>query len=329
MDITPTWSTQSMVSATENPEIVKLHPSGDALIVILDSNSKAHGRFLISSATLCLVSPYFRTLFGPNFKEGSDVLQGKCPEISLEEDEPKAMEGLLSILHFHDLGCYQSMEPRAIALLAQQSDKYDCGRALIPWAGFWFKGVGKLTKPEDYGCLLTAAYLLDLPEWFTIISATAVRYMPGDFLVAWSKEKITDRLPWDIKKAVEKQLLTTLAQVQQKVFAVERTLRNNTFYVISGRHNYSYCGNEVRVADYFLALRECGLWPSMTDFPACSVSDINIHLQKAKSFNGHDCAAKENCIFRRELQLLPQHIDTIMGRINGVSIPPRISNRGI
>lgn len=189
-----------MDSITENPEIVKLHPSGDAIIVLLDSNNKAHGRFLVSSATLCLVSPYFRTLFGPDFKEGSEVRQGKCPEISLEEDEPKAMEKLLCILHFHDLNRYQSMEPRAIALLAQQSDKYDCGRALLPWAGLWFKGVGKLAKPEDYGCLLTAAYLLDLPEWFKIISATAVRYMPADFLIAWSKEKITERLSWETKR---------------------------------------------------------------------------------------------------------------------------------
>ncbi|KAH0420238.1 hypothetical protein CcaCcLH18_14127 [Colletotrichum camelliae] len=200
MDITPTSSTQSMESATENLEIVKLHPSGDAVIVILDSNNKAHGRFLVSSATLCLVSPYFRTLFGPDFKEGIEIRQGKCPEISLEEDEPKAMEKLLSILHFHDLDRYQSMEPRAIALLAEQSDKYDCGRALVPWSGLWFKGVGKLTKPEDYGCLLTAAYLLDLPEWFTIVSATAVRYMPCDFLATWSKEKLTERLSWDIQR---------------------------------------------------------------------------------------------------------------------------------
>ncbi|EQB58339.1 hypothetical protein CGLO_01427 [Colletotrichum gloeosporioides Cg-14] len=175
MNVTPASSTKSMESATEDPEIVKLHPSGDAIIVILDPNNKAHGRFLVSSATLCLVSPYFRTLFGPDFKEGSEVRQVKCPEISLEEDEPKAMEKLLCILHFHRLGRYQAMEPRTIALLAQQSDKYDCGRALLPWAGLWFKGVGKLARPEDYGCLLTAAYLLDLPEWFKIISATAMR----------------------------------------------------------------------------------------------------------------------------------------------------------
>lgn len=199
MDIVPTSSTESMDSITKKPEIVKLHPSGDTIIVLLDSNNKAHGRFLVSSAALCLVSPYFRTLFGPDFKEGSEVRQGKCPEISLEEEEPKAMEKLLSILHFHDLNRYQSMEPRAIALLAQQSDKYDCGRALVPWSGLWFKGVGKLTKPEDYGCLLTATYLLDLPEWFEVISATAIRHMPADFLVTWSKEIITGRLPWNFQ----------------------------------------------------------------------------------------------------------------------------------
>ncbi|KAL3300835.1 BTB/POZ fold protein [Colletotrichum asianum] len=199
MDSTRTSSTQSVQSATENPEIVKLHPSGDAIIVLLDSNNKAHGRFLVCSATLCLVSPYFRTLFGPDFKEGSEVRQGKCPEISLEEEEPKAMEKLLCILHFYDLDRYQSMEPRAIALLAQQSDKYDCGRALVPWSGLWFKGVEKLTKPEEYGFLLTAAYLLDLAEWFRIISATAIRHMPADFLVTWAKDKITSRLSWNIQ----------------------------------------------------------------------------------------------------------------------------------
>ncbi|KAK2728338.1 hypothetical protein CKAH01_11035 [Colletotrichum kahawae] len=134
MNISPTSTPSPADADAEKTGVTELHPSGDAVIVILGPGGvNCHGRFLVSSATLSLASSYFRALFGPNFKEGVDLRKSICPEIVLEENWPEEMETLLSILHFHNLHDYRYLDSRTIALVAYQSDKYDCAGALIPW----------------------------------------------------------------------------------------------------------------------------------------------------------------------------------------------------
>ncbi|KAF0314987.1 hypothetical protein GQ607_017778, partial [Colletotrichum asianum] len=209
----------------ENPELVELHPSGDAIIVIFGpGRAKCHGRFLVSSATLSLASSYFRTLFGPNFKEGADLRKSICPEITLEEDWHEEMGILLSMLHFHNLHHFQDLEPKAVALIAYQSNKYDCAAALSPWGFKWFHGTGQLTD-EQFGYLLTAAYLLDSDEDFRAISGAAIRQMTLDFPAVWDGNELIDRLPWNIKSMIEKKSMEAIAEAQETIYEVEWRLQ--------------------------------------------------------------------------------------------------------
>ncbi|KAH0420237.1 hypothetical protein CcaCcLH18_14126 [Colletotrichum camelliae] len=199
MNISPTSTTTPADADAKTTGVTELHPSGDAVIVILDPGGvNCRGRFLVSSATLSLASSYFKTLFGPNFKEGVDLRKSICPEITLEEDWPKEMETLLSMLHFHNLHYYRNLDPRTIALVAYQSDKYDCAGALVPWGFKWFHEIGQLTD-EEYGYLLTAAYLLDSDEDFREVLHTAIRQMTPNFRAAWDSNELIDRLPQNMK----------------------------------------------------------------------------------------------------------------------------------
>ncbi|KAH9237048.1 hypothetical protein K456DRAFT_1722326 [Colletotrichum gloeosporioides 23] len=204
MDISSTPTLNPADADAENPELVELHPSGDVIIVIFGpGRAKCHGRFLVSSAILSLASSYFRTLFGPDFKEGADLRKSTCPEIDLEEDWPEEMEILLSILHFHNLHHYRDLDPKTVALVAHQSDKYDCGAALLPWGVNWFHDIGPLTD-EQYGYLLTAAYLLDSDEGFRVVSNTAIRHMIPSFRAVWHNNEVIDRLPQNMKSILPK-----------------------------------------------------------------------------------------------------------------------------
>lgn len=92
------------------------------------------------------------------------------------------MEILLSILHFHNLHHYRDLDPKTVALVAHQSDKYDCGAALLPWGVSWFHDIEQLTD-EQYGYLLTAAYSLDSDEGFRGVLHTAIRKMTPSFML--------------------------------------------------------------------------------------------------------------------------------------------------
>ncbi|KAF6793350.1 hypothetical protein CSOJ01_13987 [Colletotrichum sojae] len=61
-------------------------------------------------------------MFSSSFKEGVESRGGLCPDIPLEEDDPEAMEILLSLLHFNIQAKYTELEPRMIILVAQKSD---------------------------------------------------------------------------------------------------------------------------------------------------------------------------------------------------------------
>lgn len=208
MDISSPPTLNPADADAENPELLELHPSGDAIIVIFGpGRAKCHGRFLVSSAILRLASSYFRILFGPDFKEGADLRKSTCPETGLEEDWPEEMEILLSILHFHNLHHYRDLDPKTVALVAHQSDKYDCGAALLPWGASWFHGTGKLTD-EQYGYLLTAAYLLDSDEGFRGVLHTAIRKMTPSFRAAWYGNELIGRLPQKMKSIHRKTIFS-------------------------------------------------------------------------------------------------------------------------
>ena len=192
---------QTSKSASMATEILQLHPEGNAVLTICDPTSETPSRFLVSSQVLSAASVYISALFKPCFKEGLQTRQGEYPTIPLEDDDPGAMKTILSLLHYHNVEDYDVLDPESLATVAIQSDKYDCTKALRPWVSQWFGNSKEVSKPEELGFLLVAAYFFDTPMHFKDISTRAVRDVNPDLASMWRDPKM-NLLPEGIKGTV-------------------------------------------------------------------------------------------------------------------------------
>ncbi len=121
-------------------EALKLDPEGDAIFAIKHtaSDSEETRKFLVSSRVLSLASPVFCKMFSPQHREGTQVRNGEFPFINLEEDDGKAMETILRILHFQSDTISLYLSPAELAKISVHSDKYDCRRALKGRVSEWW-----------------------------------------------------------------------------------------------------------------------------------------------------------------------------------------------
>ncbi|OAQ58906.1 hypothetical protein VFPPC_16937 [Pochonia chlamydosporia 170] len=143
-------------------------------------------------------------MFSSSFVEGRAVANKdedgdrKYPEVSLQEDDPEAMEIILSILHYRFLDSYQRLEPEMLAIVALHSDKYRCNNSLQPWINKRVTTVRQLETVEEYGLLLTATYLFGIPEHFQFASISAIRHVPQSFEEVWSQHDTISLLPQEV-----------------------------------------------------------------------------------------------------------------------------------
>jgi hypothetical protein len=178
----------------ETPDAVPLDPEGDVILVVNDPARNVGSSFLVSSRVLSLASPVFSKMFGPDFAEGIQVRRGNRPYINLEENDPEAMELILRILHYQCADISFSMDPKSLAVLAIHCDKYDCIRALRPWAAHWCSRSVDISAPEDFGYMLLAAYMLRLPS-FCSIATDAAKQLTPDFVSVWEEHETLGLLP--------------------------------------------------------------------------------------------------------------------------------------
>jgi hypothetical protein len=187
------------------PETVRLHPEADAILAVHgDSMSDIRKKFLVSSAVLSVASDYFKALLRSDFKEGLETRRGDCPTILMGEDDPEAMEIILSLLHYQKFEVYDRLDPETLAAVALHSDKYDCTRALRPWTLQWFRNVTGTSNADELGFFLVAAYFFHSSEHFKEISARAVRQAKADLESVWAEHDMITLLPQEIKGAAQR-----------------------------------------------------------------------------------------------------------------------------
>jgi hypothetical protein len=175
-------------------ESMTLDPNGDVILAVNDTARDAREKFIVSSRVLSLASPVFSKMFSPNFKEGIQMQQGDRPCIELEEDDPKAMETILRILHYQCASIPLSTDPETLAALAIHCDKYDCNKAMKPWIAHWCNNCPGASAPEDFGFMLLAAYMFRSPA-FSDIAAEAARKLTPDFASVWAEHEAIALLP--------------------------------------------------------------------------------------------------------------------------------------
>ncbi|KAE8446546.1 hypothetical protein EG329_011878 [Mollisiaceae sp. DMI_Dod_QoI] len=215
-------------------EIIQLDSNGDIILVIKDRTRDASRKFLASSRVLSLASPVFSRMFSPRFKEGLQLQDEDSPYISLEEDDPKAMELILRILHYQSVDISAPVNPKTLAALAIHCDKYDCSRALISWIVQWCNASQDVSAPEDFGFKLLAAYMFRSPTFSNTIVEAAKQLEPN-FVSVWEEHEALALLPEEITTALSDLISKTLARLHIELQAVEGRLRDyKAGYTMSG-----------------------------------------------------------------------------------------------
>ncbi|KAL7806861.1 hypothetical protein V8C44DRAFT_338495 [Trichoderma aethiopicum] len=334
-------SLDSTVGSHSNaPETVQLDPEGDATFII--NGSECPQEYRVSSKVLSLASPVFYKLFGPNFKEGQEVRRGDHPRISLEDDDPKAMGLILSILHHKSSQVPLKMEPEALATLAIHCDKYDCNEALRPWAASWCSSSEDITAAEDFGFMLLAAYMFRSPA-FSAIAARAARRLKPNFASVWGEHETLTLLPEKITAVLSVQIAEGLKELHELLQSTEVKLRDqNACYTMYGLtctrcgrtlpgeakkchpcHNTDLltktCTSDYRVAEYFATLTRNELWPSLGPFATCDLSDIQYRIQCLHDHK-HLCGAEDRCPLVVQVKLMSNGAERVLKDVRGMSL---------
>ena len=127
------------------PKVATVQFDVDGDILLLLSSSEGSARFQVSSSALCLASPVFRAMLGAKskFKESKDLQEKKCGEppleITLGDDDPKALAIILRIIHHQPSYVPESLSEQNLWQIAILLDKYDLREATKFWIDLWVK----------------------------------------------------------------------------------------------------------------------------------------------------------------------------------------------
>jgi len=143
----------------------ELDLNGDIYVLVGVDEPKV--RIKVSSALLSIASPYFRTLFGTQFKEASDIASNK--DVKIEEEDKESFKLLCKILHMQRQpdNTPNSDELLALAILV---DKYDCINAMALAARGLFPESLQSQVWADIVKFAIASYLLDQPRLFKLLT---------------------------------------------------------------------------------------------------------------------------------------------------------------
>jgi len=161
--------------AEEKVATVQFDPEGDVVFILPCNEGTA--RFQINSSVVCLQSPVFRAMLGRNsrFKEARDLASrdaiGPPLEISLADDNPKALAVILRMLHLqHDSVPVSLGEDRLYQVAIQYDMRKALGTHLDKWLAGYPWGLSQKVVPEQADKWLFMAYAFALPTLFTSCS---------------------------------------------------------------------------------------------------------------------------------------------------------------
>lgn len=134
-------------------------PNGDVILAVGPEDAVKQIR--VATKVLSLASPVFAVMFGPQWAEGQGLSTIDPPSVRLKEDDPDAMQCMLSVLHYRKI--VSTKVPlllfKKVALLC---DKYDCSVAMSSWAQDRLR---KMVGGADYD-ILWLAYVFGCAHTF-------------------------------------------------------------------------------------------------------------------------------------------------------------------
>jgi hypothetical protein len=145
---------------------------------------------------LMAASKPFSVMFGPNWKEGHNILDLDGPvDLPLPDDNAAALKIICSVLHHQNKEVPQTMAAGDVLAVAVAADKYDCITALRFASESWLR-----PSSDDAGSLMlrtAAAYLLQNAQAFWELTRRLILDYDGPYLALSCKE-VETAMTWRV-----------------------------------------------------------------------------------------------------------------------------------
>ena len=172
--------------------ILNIADDGDIILVTGPEQIKLR----VYSLFLKAVSKPFSAMFGPDWKEGHNMLDRDGPvEVLLPEDNATAMQFICKIIHHRNRNIPQNLAACDVLEVAITAQKYDCVDALKFASGNWLRP--HESKAADLMLLTTAAYLFQNAQAFEDTTKALVLNYSGPYL-ALLCEEVESSMPWRV-----------------------------------------------------------------------------------------------------------------------------------
>ncbi|KAK1690139.1 hypothetical protein BDP55DRAFT_701371 [Colletotrichum godetiae] len=292
--------------------IIELHPSWDAALIVSHNNPRK--KFLVSSHILRVASRYFNSLLASKFEEGAKIQSGSKPDITLHDDNPEAMEMILSILHYKYQDKWYTLSARMVSVVAMQCDKYDCAASLRPWVNQWLANFGQVER-GDVGYLLVATASLGEAAKFQKMSKAAVLQLPMNFdFKAWSEDEVLSALP-------DGETIIDLDQNQSEIGLMDTSRCSNGQNLGVGDFPV-VCSSETRVAECTRMFTKLQLYPNEKAWREGTIAEIALRFNIIRETSTHRCDFDQRCPLKKRLVELDNAVVEVIDGIRGWKLKP-------
>lgn len=135
---------------------------GDVLLEMSSLDGKI--RLRVSSRILSLASSVFKKVFHSGFKESQGENSACLRSVPLPEDDGEGVTVVCNILHHRVDDVPLDIATDCLVSIATICDKYELARVISPWSSMWLRRRIETAVGEDLNRLLSAAYILDIPD---------------------------------------------------------------------------------------------------------------------------------------------------------------------
>ncbi|KAI5356930.1 hypothetical protein Slin14017_G125900 [Septoria linicola] len=265
-------------------DLVEIDPSGDVVLVC------GHGEDQEASCVLrhaSLASPVFKTMLGPNFKEGKQLSGCGTLHLPLPDDDGAQMAIICNTIHLRHNKVPRRLTLTQLSEVAILVDKYDCAMALGPMAEHWVCELKNGSGASSRAGLIYSAYLLRLPTLFRDLSV--------DELLCCAYHSPKDAPLSQAGPMVEK----LIASISGESFLARHKIlvfidRQIVLYTDAGRQKSDNCLRAYEYTmDFLRKLKEVKLWPlSLSYDPTVQTMLQNMESTEWKQETLDDCTYK-------------------------------------
>jgi hypothetical protein len=172
--------------------VIQIAADGDVILVVRPEKVKLR----VPSLFLKAASKPFSAMFGPDWKEGHNILGRDGPvELPMPEDNAATLKLICAIIHHRNKKVPETLAAGDVLGVAVTADKYDCVDALKFATGNWLRP--SKNEAGNLMFLTAAAYLFQNAQAFKEITRAMILNHDGPYL-ALLCEEVESAMTWRV-----------------------------------------------------------------------------------------------------------------------------------